>query len=202
MKARLDSMATRRAERIAARVAPHLPAEGRVLDVGSGTGHNAQALRQATRLTFVETDVVDMHAVGPGPILCEDAKLPFPDNGFDAAIVCHVLQFPADSTALLTDTARVAPRVVVLQSTSGGTLGRALLVARGFVFGRLAFRIARLAGFVGPSEPSALAVRRVLSREDVRSAATAAGLREAGFEPDKLPVPFGGRDLFVFERVK
>ena len=35
----------RRASHLAGRVAPHLPMGATVLDIGSGTGHNAEALR-------------------------------------------------------------------------------------------------------------------------------------------------------------
>lgn len=204
MKARLERAARERAGRIAGRIREHLPEGARVLDVGSGTGHNADVLRRVVGVEVVETDVVDMHVVGVGPVLCADGVLPFADDAFGAAVVLHVLQFPADPIAVLAETARVAPRVVVLQSTTGGALGRAALVMRGFVFGRLAFQVSRLVGFIdsGMAAGMALHVRRVLSREDVRSAAQAAGLREVAFEPDRLPVPFGGRDLFVFERAR
>ncbi|MGW3543585.1 class I SAM-dependent methyltransferase [Nocardia niigatensis] len=204
MKARLEQAATERAARIADRIAPYLPVTGRVLDVGSGTGHIADLLCKVTGLAVVETDVVDMHVVGPGPVLCADGVLPFPGDDFDTALVLHVLQFPADPAAVLAETARVASRVIVLQSTSGGRLGRASLVVRGFFLGRLAFQLSRLVGFVdsGMAAGVALHVRRVLSRDDVRAAARAAGLREVAFEPDRWPVPFGGRDLFVFDRAR
>ncbi|MGX1809377.1 methyltransferase domain-containing protein [Nocardia sp. NPDC055321] len=178
---------------------PHLPGSGRVLDIGSGTGHNTEALRARTRVSYVETDVVDMHVVGPAPVPCGDGDLPFAADAFDAALVLHVLQFPSDVVALLRNAGRIAPRVVVLQSTVGGPAGRAALVVRGFVFGRLAFRVARAVGYVAPA-PQALRVLRVFSRDDVRAAATAAGLRVTAFEADRFPVPFGGRDLFVLER--
>ncbi|WP_460723286.1 class I SAM-dependent methyltransferase [Nocardia heshunensis] len=193
-----------RALRIAGRIRRHLPDGGRVLDVGSGTGHNADALRRVAGVEVVETDVVDMHVVGVGPMLCADGVLPFADNAFGAAVVLHVLQFPADPTAVLAEAARVAPRVLVLQSTTGGALGRAALVVRGFVLGRLAFQASRLVGLIdsGMATGVALHARRVLTRDDVRTAAQAAGLREIAFEPDRLPLPFGGRDLFVFERAQ
>ena len=35
----------RRSGHLAGRIAPHLPAGATVLDIGSGTGHNAEALR-------------------------------------------------------------------------------------------------------------------------------------------------------------
>ncbi|MET8430543.1 methyltransferase domain-containing protein [Nocardia sp. NPDC004860] len=204
MKARLERAAGERAARIAERIAPYLPAAGPVLDVGSGTGHNADLLRKVTGLDVIETDVVDMHVVGHGPVLCADGVLPFPSDAFETALVLHVLQFPADPAAVLGETARVASRVIVLQSTSDGRLGRASLVVRGFFFGRLAFQLSRLVGCVdsGMAAGIALQVRRVLSRDDVRAAAREAGLREIAFDPDRWPAPFGGRDLFVFDRAR
>jgi SAM-dependent methyltransferase len=195
----LDRLAGRRAERLAARLAPHLPRSGGALDVGSGTGHNALALRRATGLDVRETDVVDFHAVGPGPILCGDGRLPFADDAFDAAVVCHVLSFSADPAALLEETARVARRVVVVQSTCRGRLGRATLAARGFVLARVAFFVARAVRFV-PSTPFPMRRRRDFTRREVRAAARAAGLALVAFEADARPAPLGGRDLFVLER--
>ncbi|APA99452.1 methyltransferase domain-containing protein [Nocardia seriolae] len=204
VRARLERAAIERAERITDRIGRHVRAAGRVLDVGSGTGHNAAALRASTGLDVVETDVVDMHVVGAGPVLCADGVLPFADDAFGAALVLQVLQFPADPAAVLAEAARVAPRVLVLQSTTGGIPGPAALVLRGFLFGRLAFQLSRLVGFIdsGMSAGVALHVRRVLSRDDVRAAARAASLTEIAFEPDRSPVPFGGHDLFVFERAR
>ena len=57
----------RRARHLAGRIAPHLPAGATVLDVGSGTGHNAEALRARGAHTCTEADVVDFHVVGVGP---------------------------------------------------------------------------------------------------------------------------------------
>ena len=56
----------RRAERLTRRLVPHLPAGARLLDIGSGTGHNARALRVRTGGSCLEADVVDFHVVGGG----------------------------------------------------------------------------------------------------------------------------------------
>lgn len=201
MKRWLDRYARLRAGRIAARLAPHLPPAGLALDIGSGTGHNAEALRAVTRLEFKETDVVDFHVVGPGPILCGDARLPFADGSFDAATLCYVLHYATDAAALLREAARVARRVVVIQSTCSGRPGRAFLTVREFATGRLAFHVARAAAFV-PQARFPLQVRRLLTRADVRSAASRAGLTELPGAPAGETIPAVSRDLFVLERTR
>ena len=47
----------RRAGHLAGRIVPHLPTGATVLDIGSGTGHNAEALRARGARTCVEADV-------------------------------------------------------------------------------------------------------------------------------------------------
>src|SRR6185436_20213782 len=60
MKRFLEFVLQSRAAGLARPLLPHLPPSGRVLDLGSGTGHTVQALRRYTSLSFVEADVVNM----------------------------------------------------------------------------------------------------------------------------------------------
>jgi len=196
----LDWALAHRARSLAARLLPHLPGEGRVLDIGSGTGHNAQALRALTRLTVDEADVCDMHVVGPGPVLFNGRTLPYRDGQFDCAMILFVLQYADEPAALLKEAARVtAGPLVVIQSTYEGALGEALLRGRGLLQGRVAFRLARRLGLVAGTGAS-LDVRRRFTRASFRAAAEQAGLGVERVEAEPwfgLPV---SRDLSILRR--
>src|SRR5687768_10995220 len=114
----------RRARALADRLVPHLPGSGRALDIGSGTGHNAQAMRERTRLVVEEVDVCDMHVVGGGPVLFNGRALPYPDGCFAVSTILFVLQCADEPAALLREAARVtAGPVLVIQSTCEGAIG-------------------------------------------------------------------------------
>ena len=213
----LDWVLERRAHSLAARLSPHLPGAGpvamgarpadpgsapkpRVLDIGSGTGHNAQALRALGRLTVDEVDVCDMHRVGPGPDLFNGRTLPYPEGHFACATILFVLQYVEDPAAFLGEAARVtAGPLLVIQSTCEGALGQVLLRGRGYLQGRGAFRLARGLGFVAGSGAS-LDARRCFTRAGFRAAAEQAGLHVEHVEPEPwfgLPV---SRDLSILRK--
>lgn len=197
-------LATRRADQIAQKLSPHLPLAGRVLDVGSGTGHNAVALRARTNLELAEADVVDMHAVGDGPALFDGTRLPFGDGEFAASLLIFVLHYPDDPLQLLLETSRVTTgRVLVLQSTYRGGVGLALLKFREFWLGRFAFRLARVTRFIG-RVPCPLTPRRYWTREELIELGRRAKLTlqdvVSESSPSLLSCPrFLSRDLFVWE---
>jgi len=196
----LHAALERRARALAARLVPHLPVSGRALDIGSGTGHNAQAIRALTRLVIEEVDVCDMHVVGGGPALFNGRTLPYPDGCFAVSTILFVLQCADDPAALLREAARVtAGPVVVIQSTCEGTLGDRLLRVRSLALGPFAFRVARRLGFVaGPW--ASLVPRRRFTRAGFQEVLEQAGLTLEHLEPEPwfgLPV---SRDLYVLRR--
>ncbi|MGB6042352.1 MAG: methyltransferase domain-containing protein [Pirellulales bacterium] len=199
MKNLLNRIAERRARALAQRVRPHLPASGRLLDIGSGTGHNAVALRQSTELELVEADVVDMSVVGNGPVVFDGRRLPFAGDAFSASLMMFILQYPRDPVELLTEARRVTHgRVVVLQSTYRGLMGLALLSMREFVLGRFAFAVARWVRFVKAS-PCPLRPHSYFTQEGFRELARRSGLEVKHVDTSR---PFGlpvCRDLFVLE---
>ncbi len=208
MKHPFHLLLERRAAGLAQRLLPHLPPSGRVLDIGSGTGHNAQALRQRTTLLFFEADVTDMSACGAGPVLFADAQLPFAAAVFDCVLLIFVLQYPADPAPLLLEARRVAAgRVIVLHSTYSGWVGQYALRGNEFIWGPAAFGIARLAQFVGRARFS-LQARHFFSRADLKCLFGRCGFTLRAFEPQPLP-PIGliggwpgegvSHDLFVLE---
>ena len=189
----------RRAGHLAARIAPHLPTEATVLDIGSGTGHNAEALRARGARICVEVDVVDFHVVGGGPVLFDGARLPFADRDFEACLLAFVLSYTDDPAVLLREAGRVASRrVLVLQSSPRGRAGRLALRLRGWVQGRLAFRICATLRLI-PLAPAPLRPRRLLAREQVGDLADEAGLRLAWVVAEPGLLGLVSRDLLVLE---
>jgi SAM-dependent methyltransferase len=144
-----DRLLDRRAARLARFLSPRLPETGTLLDIGSGTGHNAHALRGIYGRSIAETDVVDIHTVGPGPVIGDGKRLPFSDSEFAGAMLLFVLHYVPDPAALLREAARVGSgRVWVLQTSCSNAVGRCLWSTRDWFTGRLAFRFARLCGYV------------------------------------------------------
>ena len=98
-----------------------LPSPGRVLDIGTGTGHVAEAIG-ATGLTIVGCDVVDLRMAVVRFVLYDGGALPFRSNGFDAVLLVTVLHHvPAAQHNLLLAEAlrvlRVGGRLVVFEDT-------------------------------------------------------------------------------------
>jgi SAM-dependent methyltransferase len=199
LRAAFHSHLRRRARHIAWRIAPHLPTGATVLDIGSGTGHNAEALRAREAHACTEADVVDFHVVGGGPVLFDGARLPFADRVFDACLLAFVLSYADDPVTLLREARRVASRrVLVLQSSPRGRTGRVALALRGWLQGPVAFRVCATLHLIPPT-PSPLGRRRLLSRERMVDIAQQAGMKLARVVPEQDLLGLVSRDLFVLE---
>lgn len=128
---------------------PYLISEGHIVDVGSGTGHNAEAIRRATGLQVREFDIADIHWVGPGPAIMVDDKLPLHNDSAACVLILYVLHYCPEPAALLAEAARVSPNsVLVLQTTYKNSLARRLLWVQEFFYGRFGYYLARIAGLV------------------------------------------------------
>ncbi|MBM4074374.1 MAG: class I SAM-dependent methyltransferase [Planctomycetes bacterium] len=159
----------RRALRVLNRIREFLPSSGIIADVGSGTGHNADAIRKSIKSTVTEFDVVDIHWVGPGPQNIADSRIPADDQSFDATLLLYVLQYPEFPDELLLEVNRISRgTIVVLQSTYRGILGWSLLTLREFVFGRMACRLAIIAKLIRPQN-SSLIPRRYFRRVELET---------------------------------
>ncbi len=190
----------RRADHLAGRLVPHLRAGASLLDVGSGTGHNARALQLRSGGPCLETDVVDFHVVGPGPILFDGSRLAFPDDVVDVCMLAFVLSYTADPAGLLRDAGRVASRrVLLLQSTCRGPWSRTALHCRSWLQGALAFRLCRALGLIPPAK-SWLRPRRLFAREEVEAIIAEAGLTLVGVEAEPGFAAAISRDLFILDR--
>ena len=178
LKSVLDGVMARRARLLMEQVRPWLPAEGPVLDLGSGTGHLAARLEQELGLEMVTADVSDIHVVGPRPVLVADGALPFEAGSHTAALLVFMLAYPQHPASVLAEAARVTRGpVIVVQSLHSNRLGRAWLRMREFVWTIVAFRVSKLLGYVPPHAKFTMNTRRFYCDRQLRRDVMAAGLR-------------------------
>jgi SAM-dependent methyltransferase len=195
LKSILDAVMERRGRQLMELVRAWLPAEGPVLDLGSGTGHLSAGLERELGLEVVTADVSDMHVVGPPPVLIADGVLPFDDATFSAALLFCMLAYPKDPAAVLSEVARVTRGpVIVVQSLHARRLGYAWLRAREFLWTTVAFHVSKVLGYVRPEAEFTMHTRRFYTAPELRREVVAAGLRiRSRRERPVLP----GRSLVV-----
>jgi ubiquinone/menaquinone biosynthesis C-methylase UbiE len=178
LKAAFDAVMDRRSRQLLEQVGAWLPTDGRVLDLGSGTGHLSAQLERERGLEVVTADVSDMHVVGPPPVLVADGVLPFEQNTFAAALLLFMLAYPSDPAALLTEVARVTRGPIILvQSLHSGRLGYAWLRVREFLWTIVAFHVSKIIGYVPPQAQFSMHTRRFYTAEELQRELVASGLR-------------------------
>ena len=161
LKSILDAVMERRAHQLMEQVGAWLPTEGRVLDLGSGTGHLSARLERELGLEVVTADVSDIHVVGPPPVLIADGVLPFEENTFSAALLFFMLAYPNDPAGVLAEAARVTRGPIILvQSLHSGRLGYAWLRVREFLWTIVAFHVSKVVGYVPPKAKFTMNTRR------------------------------------------
>jgi len=174
----LDAVMERRARQLIEQVRPWLPAEGPVLDLGSGTGHLAAGLQRELGLEVVTADVSDIHVVGPPPVLIADGSFPFEEKKFSAALLFFMLAYPNDPAGVLAEAARVTRGPIILvQSLYSGRLGYAWHRMREFAWTFVAFHISKVIGYVPPDAKFAMHTRRFYTDQELRLEVVEAGLR-------------------------
>ncbi len=192
----------RRADGLLGRLRDLLPVSGVVADVGSGTGHNAEAIRRQCGLRVSEFDIADIHWVGPGAVLFDGDKIPAEDNNFDCVLLLFVLQYPESPQQLLMEARRISRgSVIVVQSTYGSRWGDLVLSVREFFWGRFAFDIAIFFRIVKPVD-CPLWARRRLTREDLTKLFTDAKLRVKYIQTANWPGMGVSRDFFLLEPIE
>src|SRR5688572_17496632 len=77
LKSIFEAVMERRTHHLIEQVRAWLPAEGPVLDLGSGTGHFSARVERELGLEVVPADVSDIHVVGRPPVVIGDGVLPF-----------------------------------------------------------------------------------------------------------------------------
>ena len=147
MQSILNRMMYRRGYLLFERLNPHLPDHGKLLDVGSGTGHNAKIIEDKMELDVTELDVTDMNTLGRPVTIYDGLNIPFKDRAFDCVMMLFALHYVANPTLLLKELHRVSSqRILLLQSTWSGAWGKSVLHTREWMEGRGAFRIAQWSG--------------------------------------------------------
>lgn len=199
MKGMASLVMERRALALFRRISPHMPSDGIIADVGSGTGHNAEQIRRRTSLVVNEYDVTDLHWTGPGPTLMQGASVPAPDRSHAVVLLLFVLHYPESASQLLRDARRVSRgSVIVLQSTYSGAWGLFVLRLREFVWGRLAFEMAVFLRLIQDGD-CPLSPRRFYTRPELLDEFQRAGFIVRSIHPANWPGLNVSRDLFVLE---
>jgi SAM-dependent methyltransferase len=195
LKSVFDAVMERRSDELLAHVGEWLPAEGPLLDVGSGTGHLSARLERELGMEVVPADVTDMHVMGRPPVLIADGVLPFEEGRFSAALLFFMLHYPDDPAALLAEVARVTRGPIILvQSLHSGRFGYAWLRVREFLWTTVAFHVSKLIGYVPAEAEFTMSARRFYTARALERDLAAAGLRiRARRERPVLP----GRALVV-----
>ena len=171
-----DAMATR-AQELLLLIEDWLPPGGRVLDLGSGTGHVAGLLLE-TGTDVVAADVTDIRVTGPEPVLVSGGVLPFGDASFTATLMLFMLAYPGDPVAALKEAARVTcGPVLLVQTVSAGRLGRTWHGVRELFWTVLAFHASRAVGYIPADAAFSMSTRRYYSRDSLEQDVAAAGFR-------------------------
>ena len=178
MKSLFDAVMERRARQLVGQVSEWLPNDGRVLDLGSGTGHLSALLERELGLEVVGADVSDMHVVGRPPVLIADGVLPFKEGTFSTSLLLFMLAYPNDPASVLAEAARVTDGpIIVVQTLYSGRLGYAWHRCREFFWTIVAFHVSKLVGYVPADARFSMNTRRFYTAESLRREVAAAGLR-------------------------
>jgi Methylase involved in ubiquinone/menaquinone biosynthesis len=154
-----------------------LPAEGPVLDLGSGTGHLSARLERELGLEMIPADVSDIHVRGRPPVLVADGVLPFEEGTFSASLLLFMLAYPTDPAGLLAEVARVTRGPIILvQTLHSNRLGYVWLRAREFLWTFMAFHLSRFLGYVPRKAEFSMHTRRFYTPQALRGDLVAAGL--------------------------
>ena len=178
LKSLFDGVMERRSHQLIEQVREWLPVSGRILDVGSGTGHLSAQLERRTGIDVVTADVSDMHVVGRAPVLITDGSLPFDDDSHSAALLFFILAYPDHPVAVLKEAARVSRGPVILvQTLYSGRLGYAWHRAREFAWTVVAFHVSKAIGYVPQQARFSMRTRRFYTDASLQRDLALAGLR-------------------------
>ena len=96
-------------------VVPHLSADQKILDIGSGNGLVAKLLREKG-LDIVPVDIHEgQYDESVKPMLYDGKHLPFPDKSFDCGLILTVLHHVDEPDALLRESARVCRQLIIME---------------------------------------------------------------------------------------
>jgi ubiquinone/menaquinone biosynthesis C-methylase UbiE len=197
----MNHVLDKRARKLFNRIEIHLPENGTALDIGCGTGHNAQVIRQNTALNVTESDVENIKTTPPPPVLFNGNSLPFKNDSFQCSLMLFVLHYSENPVTLLREAKRVTSgNLIIIQSTYSGIFAYYLLKARDWLQGIFAFYVARFAGLVSNC-PCPLYPKTFMKRDILKQIFQEAGWKIIYFEKNGWPLVKVSRDLYVLERV-
>ncbi len=200
MKWLIFEILERRAVRIAGQIAAHLPETGKVLDIGSGTGHNVRELSKTTFLSFFETDVVNMSLTDSRPILFDGKDLPFNNNAFSSSLMLFMLHYVEEPALFLKEVHRITSgKVILVQSVYNGRTGLLTLKYRELVQGRSAFHVCKCPGLL-KNCPCSLFPVRYFTRNQLSKIIFQTGFSIAHFDYKEWPGLSVSRDLYILEK--
>jgi len=87
----------------------------KVLDIGLGNGHIANAIKKEYKVGIQGIDVIDYNRTGVEFRLFDGKHIPFKDNEFDVAIIIVSLHHCDNPYEVIQEAARVAKRVIVFE---------------------------------------------------------------------------------------
>lgn len=178
LKSMFDAVMERRSDELIEQVGAWLPAEGPLLDVGSGTGHLSARLERELDIEVIPADVTDMHVAGRAPVIVKDGVLPFEESACAGALLFFMLHYPDDPVALLREVVRVTRGpIIVVQSLHTGRFGYSWLRVREFMWTWVAFHISKLIGYVKAEAEFTMNAQRFYTAESLQRDVAAAGLR-------------------------
>lgn len=171
----MNALMAWRARGLMARIAPLLPREGAILDIGCGTGHNGERLRRLGLGPVAEVDVVDFKVARPPPTLFDGCTLPFADGCFAAVTLVYVLHYASAPSILLKEAQRVCRGpVIIVQTVCEGVAGTTFHRLNELA-SRVGFYAARAVRAIGPVR-CPLGLRCQYSRDELLRTARQAGL--------------------------
>ena len=122
---RINRLGRTRAQRLVHQMAPYLTPGDRILDLGCGTCHVADALIANGHGRPTLLDVEDFSFVESlTPQLYDGAVIPFEDKRFDVVLLVTVLHHTREPERLIVEAARVANRLIVIEDVYGSFIGR------------------------------------------------------------------------------
>ena len=119
-----------RSRKVVSYFEPFLPKQGRLLDIGAGTGHVAVLLQGPDR-TVIGCDIMNLLMLPLPYVLADGGQLPFLDASFEAALLITVLHHVSKSfhSRFLVEAARVLKpggALIVMEDTFHGAVERAV----------------------------------------------------------------------------
>ncbi len=126
----VDRYIENRAKRIHGVINPFLSKKGKILDIGSGTGHTAQLLIDLGFKNVSCVDYLDMNTCpDTKPMLYDGRKLPYKNKEFETALLITVLHHTPDPEIIVKEASRVAKRIVIMEDTYNNFFQRYLTYA-------------------------------------------------------------------------